>query len=213
MTKRLTPIREEEACRELQIILVKAAIAFQELPNFLTIMAKSSAALKAYLEAEEALARGKLTPQQREQVALAVGEINASSYDIAAHKATSRESGLTDEDIRLAQKAAATDPKAGAMLRFVQALVLQRGEISDADFAALRKAGFTESEIVEIVANVALNIFMNYLNLLARTQFDLPRILSPAMKHDGASELVPIPACQRTLVVDEKQNSSRNYEH
>ncbi len=174
MTKRLTPIREEEACRELQTILVKAAIAFQELPNFLTIMAKSSAALKAYLEAEEALARGKLTPQQREQVALAVGEINGSSYDIAAHKATSRESGLTDEDIRLAQKAAATEPKAGAMLRFVQALVLQRGEISDADFAALRKAGFTESEIVEIVANVALNIFMNYLNLLARTQFDLP---------------------------------------
>jgi uncharacterized peroxidase-related enzyme len=158
--------------------LAKSAIEFQELPNFLVILAKSSAALKAYVEAEEALARGRLSPQQREQVALAVGEINGSAYDVAAHQSTSREAELTVADVRLAQKAAATDPKAGAMLRFVQALVLQRGEISDEDLGRLRKAGFAEAEIVEIVANVALNIFMNYLNLVARTEIEPSQVQS-----------------------------------
>ena len=64
------------------------------------------------------------------------------------------------------------------MLRFTQAVVLQRGEISDDDFQALRKAGFTDAQIVEIVANIALNIFSNYFNSVAKTEVDFP-LLKP----------------------------------
>ena len=52
------------------------------------------------------------------------------------------------------------------------------GEISDEDFRALVKAGFTSEEIVEIVANIALNIFSNYFNSVAQTEVDFP-VLRP----------------------------------
>jgi len=48
------------------------------------------------------------------------------------------------------------------MLRFAQSVALQRGELSDADFQAVRQAGFTDALITEIISNIALNIFTNY---------------------------------------------------
>ena len=62
------------------------------------------------------------------------------------------------------------------MLRFTQSMVLQRGEISDDDLGALRKAGFSDAEVIEIVANIALNVFTNYLNILSKTEVDFPAL-------------------------------------
>ena len=67
-------------------------------------------------------------------------------------------------------------PELDAGLRFAQAIVVQRGEVSDADLASVRKAGYTDGEITEIVANVAVNIFTNYFNHVARTEVDFPRV-------------------------------------
>ena len=64
------------------------------------------------------------------------------------------------------------------MLRFAQSVALQRGEISDADFQSLRLAGFTDSLVAEIVSNIAINIFTNYFNAVARTEVDFP-VLKP----------------------------------
>jgi len=141
-------------------------------------MANSPASLRAYIRAEAALVRGQLTPRQREQVALAVAEINGSSYSLSAHYDAGKSLGLTPQEMQLARNATAADPKAETMLRFTQAVVLQRGEISDDDFQALRKAGFTDAQIVEIVANIALNIFTNYFNSVAKTEVDFP-LLQP----------------------------------
>jgi len=122
--------------------------------------------------------RGQLTPRQRQQVALAVAEINGSSYSLSAHYDAGKSLGLTQEEMQLARNATATDPKTETMLRFTQAVVLQRGDISDEDFQALRNAGFTDAEVVEIVANIALNIFSNYFNSVAKTEVDFP-LLQP----------------------------------
>jgi alkylhydroperoxidase family enzyme len=64
------------------------------------------------------------------------------------------------------------------MLRFAQSVALQRGELSDADFQSLRQAGFTDALIAEIISHVALNIFTNYFNSIARTDIDFP-LLKP----------------------------------
>ena len=64
------------------------------------------------------------------------------------------------------------------MLRFAQAVALQRGELSDADFQSLRQAGFTDGLITEIISHIALNIFTNYFNSVARTDIDFP-LLKP----------------------------------
>jgi uncharacterized peroxidase-related enzyme len=175
---RLTAVKTNGATSELKRSLKNSRLKLTEAPRFLQVMANSPASLRAYIRADAALVRGQLTPRQREQVALAVAEINGSSYSLSAHYETGKRLGLTDHEMQLARNATAVDPKADTMLRFTQAVVLQRGEISDDDFHALRKAGFTDAQIVEIVANIALNIFSNYFNSVARTEVDFP-LLQP----------------------------------
>ncbi len=50
--------------------------------------------------------------------------------------------------------------------------------LGDADIAAVREAGFTDAQLVEIVALVAEGSFTNYLNEVARTEIDLPVVLA-----------------------------------
>ena len=59
-------------------------------------------------------------------------------------------------------------------------IVVQRGALSDAEFNAARKAKLTDAEIVETVANVALNLLSNYLNHAARTVVDFPEVKTDA---------------------------------
>jgi uncharacterized peroxidase-related enzyme len=175
---RLTPIRTNGATLELKRSLKNSHLKLDEAPRFLQVMANSPASLRAYIQADAALVRGQLTPRQRAQVALAVAEINGSSYSLSAQFDTGKHLGLTRHEMQLARNAAAADPKADTMLRFTRSVVLQRGEISDDDFQALRQAGFTDEQIVEIVANIALNIFCNYFNSVAQTEVDFP-VLQP----------------------------------
>lgn len=137
---------------------------------FLRLLARSPAVREAYLTAESALAQGALTTSQREMIALTVAEINNSQYGVAVHGAAGRLAGLTEQDVELARRASAAEPRNLAMLHFARAVALQRGEVSDTDFSRLRAEGFSDAEITEIVAHVALNVFANYLNNVARTQ-------------------------------------------
>jgi uncharacterized peroxidase-related enzyme len=189
---RLNPVPPDQVGKELQAVLA-ARPGFEAIPHFLSILAQSPATALAYAQAEGALAGGRLSRRQREQIALAVAEINGSKYCLLAHSATGRNAGLTGEEIESARRAAAPDAKADRMLRFTQSLVLQRGEISDEDLGALRKAGFSDAEIIEIVANIALNIFTNYLNILGRTEVDFPA-LADGQPNTPFSKSAPAPA-------------------
>src|SRR6266850_3424317 len=175
---RLTAVKTNGATSELNRSLKTSRLKLTEAPRVRQVMANAPASLRAYIRADAALVRGQLTPRQREQVALTVAEINGSSYSLSAHYDSGKSLGLTPEEMQLARNATAADRKAETMLRFTQAVVLQRGEISDEDFQALGKAGFSDAQIVEIVANIALNIFSNYFNSVAKTEVDFP-LLQP----------------------------------
>src|SRR5262249_8446994 len=157
-------------------------------PNFLKVLAKSLAALRAFTEVENALAEGQLTMQQREQIALAVAEINGSNYCLQLHSLSGRDAGLSVDDIRLARNATARDPKSNAMLAFTLTVVLQRGEIKNENLKILREFGFSESQIIEIVANIALNIFTNYLTLISKTEADFPPLAESTPAETQAAE-------------------------
>jgi uncharacterized peroxidase-related enzyme len=175
---RIKPIQTNGATSELKRSLRNSRLKLAEAPSFLQIMANSPASLRAYIRADAALVRGQLTPRQRQQVALAVAEINGSSYSLSAQYDAGKSRGLTPEEMQPARNATDDDPKAETMLRFTRAVVLQRGDISDEDFQELREEGFTDGQIIEIVANIALNIFANYFNSVAKTEVDFP-LLQP----------------------------------
>lgn len=144
------------------------------IPNLFKVAAHSPATLKALLGFTEALSEGTLGAKARESIALAVAQANACDYCLSAHSALGSAAGLSDRDIADARQGRASDPKLCAILAFARALVENRGHITPADLAQLRDYGITDSEIVETVANAAINIFTNYLNHVADTDIDFP---------------------------------------
>ena len=156
---------------------VKAKLGI--VPNMTRSMAVSPSVLEAYLGFSGALAHGVLPARVREQLALDVGEANHCHYCVSAHSALGERAGLTDQDVLDSRRGASADPKADVLLRFARTLVEKRGLVEDADLAAVRKAGYGDAEIAEVVAHVALNIFTNYFNNVAGTTIDFPK--APAL--------------------------------
>lgn len=162
-----------------------------KVPNGIRVLANSASALEGYLCLNRALAGGVLPAALREQIALAVGDINACGYCLSLHIHTGGLAGLSPQDIASARFANAANGKADAALKLARSITLQRGQISDADIQAARTAGHSDAEIVEIILHVGLNTITNYINNVARTVIDFPQ-LEPR----GSRETDPATALQ-----------------
>ena len=145
-------------------------------PNMMRTMAQSPRVLEGYLALSRALRRGLLPATLQEQIALAVAETNACNYCLSAHTALGRTAGLSDEQLSASREGRAADAKANAALRFALAVLQRRGGVTDEEFARVRAAGFSEAEIAEIIAHVALNVLTNYFNRAADTEIDFPKV-------------------------------------
>ena len=173
---RLPAIQTEAADRRARELLEAVQAKLKITPNMTRVMANSPAVLEGYLGMSEALAGGSLPPKLREEIALAVGELNGCQYCVSAHTAIGKLTGLTDDEIEDARGGRSHSPKVAAALEFTRLLVANRGRVTDADFQAVRKAGFGDGEIAEIITHTALNIFTNYFNTATEVEVDFPKI-------------------------------------
>lgn len=167
----VTPDTGDAGQRQL---LSATAKAMGRVPNLIATMVHSVAATQAYMAFSQALSKGVLDGAAREQIALATAQLNTCGYCLAAHSAIGAGAGLDATQIELARRGRATDPHIDAILALARRIVETRGRIDAADVEAARVAGVTDAELVEIVANVALNVFTNYFNHLAATEVDFP---------------------------------------
>jgi len=139
-------------------------------------MIHSPAAVQAYLGMSGALAGCVLPPKVRELLAVAVAEDNQCHYCLAAHSAIGKSLGLTTEELQAGRLGVSPDPKMNALLKFAAGLSKNRGNVTDKEFEAVRKAGATDEEIIEVIALVGLNLFTNYFNHVADPAIDFPQI-------------------------------------
>ena len=82
--------------------------------------------------------------------------------------------GLSKDEVRRAQSFESDDPKRAAALRFAHDVIESRGHPSDESFEEVREAGYTDEQIMEMIANVALTQFSNYMNDSIQTDVDVP---------------------------------------
>ncbi len=144
-------------------------------PNLMKLLGTSPPALEGYLALNGALAKGRLGVGLRERVALAVAEYNGCDYCLSAHTyLATHVGGMTDIEVQAARAATAQDAPTAAVLAFARRVVESRGQVSDADLAAVRAAGVDDASLLEIVAAVALNVLTNYVNNVAQTAIDFP---------------------------------------
>jgi uncharacterized peroxidase-related enzyme len=178
MSRIPTPATIAEAPAASQPLLEAVKKQLGVVPNMFRLISNSPAALEGYLSLSGALAKGKLPPQTRERIALAVAEVNGCGYCLSAHTYLARNlAKLDDAEITANRSGASNDPKADAAVRFASKVAQERGHVSDADFAAVKAAGYDDGQIIEIVQHVALNVWTNFLNETAKTEIDFPVVI------------------------------------
>ena len=154
--------------------------AFQKalgmVPNMIRVMGNSPAVLQSYAQFSGAMGTAKLSAKIREQIALLTAQSNACSYCLSAHSALGKMVGLNQAQIDGARRLESDDPRTFAALKFAQAVIDLRGGVGPSDIKAVRAAGFTDAEIAEIVASVALNFFTNFFNRAFDVDVDFPRV-------------------------------------
>jgi uncharacterized peroxidase-related enzyme len=182
---RITAINPSEATGKVKELLDAVQAKLGVTPNMMRTMAQSPAVLEAYLNFSGALGKGKLKAKVREQIALLSAEANQCGYCAAAHTAIGKMVGLNENAILAARGASAEDAQTDAALKFAKAIIEKRGAVGDTDLQAVKSAGFSEGEIAEVIANVALNIFTNYFNETAKTEIDFPRVELPLKRNFG----------------------------
>lgn len=173
---RIPPVDPKTATGKTKELFAAVEKKVGSVPNMMRAMAQSPAVLEAYLALTGALAGTKLSAKVREQLALAIGEVNQCEYCVSAHTLIGSKIGLDGETIDLARQGKSNDPKIAAILAFARELVVRRGEVKDADLRTLRSVGVTDTELAEIVAVVSLNIFTNWFNHVADPEIDFPRV-------------------------------------
>lgn len=145
-------------------------------PNFIRALANSPKALAAFLGLYGPLGGAALDKATQERIALVVAEDNGCQYCVSAHTAIGRHAGLSNDEILLNRQGGSGEARAAAAVAFAKALNEHRGEVSTDEFEAVRAAGFSDGEIVEIITAVALNVFTNILGKSTLVSIDFPKV-------------------------------------
>jgi uncharacterized peroxidase-related enzyme len=147
-------------------------------PNMLATFAQSPIAFNAWATFRGSLNKA-LDLKTRELISLVVSEVNGCNYCLAVHSFAADKAKLPADEIILARKGHATDPKRDAAVQFARKVIDARGQVSDADLKAVRDAGYTDANIIEIVALVAVYSLTNFFNNVFDPEKDYP-VVPPA---------------------------------
>ena len=149
-------------------------------PNLFRLIALSPNALQGHLSHTAALAKA-LDLKTRERIALAVAQVNGCDYCMSAHSyLATNMAKLDDAEIARNRHGGSADAQANAAVAFAAAITNTRGHVTDAELQAVRAAGYSDGQIVEIVAIVAENVFTNFLAIATGVEIDFPVVTANA---------------------------------
>lgn len=145
-------------------------------PNMMASFALSPIAFNAWATLLGALSRA-LDVKTRDSIGLAVSEVNGCDYCLTVHSFTAEHMAkLPGNEIILARKGHATDPKRDAAVQFARKVIEARGKVTDGDLQTVRDAGYTDANIIEIVALVAMYSLTNFFNNVFDPEKDFPAV-------------------------------------
>ncbi len=170
------PVHSVDSAPEGSRDALKALEAkFGKVLNIHGAMAHSPAVLETYAAIQRVLQdTGTFDGRTREAIALAVANVDECTYCQAAHTAGGKSAGLSEQETIDIRRGQVDDPKLGSLLALVREQTGNVGAVDDATWQAALDAGWTDAQLTETSAVVALNLFTNYFNHLVQTDLDLP---------------------------------------
>jgi uncharacterized peroxidase-related enzyme len=145
--------------------------------TFAAIAAHGPAALEAVLAADAVLAAGTLTKRDQEIIKLVISGAAGCDYCVAAHNFLAQRAGMKPDALKQIREGQPTgDAKRDALVGFVRKVAQSSGAVSDKDFAAIKAAGFSDAQLVEISLAFATTVFTNVFNRINDTEIDFPAV-------------------------------------
>jgi alkylhydroperoxidase family enzyme len=132
--------------------------------KFIGVLAGAPAALRSYTRMRHELRAGSLPQATRERIGLAVAERRADPYSIAQHARTARTGGLGLDEVSRARAFKSADPKQASLLAFLEALLATDGRPAQHLAEEAREHGWTDEELLEAVAYLAMNEFQSLIS-------------------------------------------------
>jgi alkylhydroperoxidase family enzyme len=155
-------VHDELTAPERSVPVLKGALAGGgQLPNFIGVLAGAPAALRAYARFRSELRHGSLPWSTQQRIALAVADHQHSEYALSTLQRTSRDAGLGLDEIALAREFDSRDEREALLLRFVRSLLEGEGAPPRHLLEEAREAGWSDEQLLEAVAHVALASFGN----------------------------------------------------
>ena len=158
-------VHDELTAPERSLPVLKGALAGGgQLPNFIGVLAGAPAVLRAYARLRSELRNGSLPWATQQRIALAVAEHEGSEYSLATLQRTARDAGLGLDEIALARNFDSADEREATLLRFARA-VLEGPDVPPLHLhEEAREAGWTDEQILETIAHVALGVLSSLIN-------------------------------------------------
>jgi uncharacterized peroxidase-related enzyme len=150
------------------------------IPNMFHLISNSPAGLEGVLGLSGGLGK-TLDVKTRERIAIAVAAINGCDYCMSAHIYLGSNLAKLDEaELAANRRGRSNDAKADVAVAFARKVAEMRGKVSDVDVSAVKLAGYTDAQVVEIVLVVAENFLTNLINNVGETDIDFPVVPAKA---------------------------------
>lgn len=145
------------------------------IPNLIGVLANSPQALEMYQEVGKINSRTSLTPEEIEVVQITAAAHNGCDFCVAGHTKIGTLKLKMPENVLNALRARTTiedNAKYQALAQFTMQLIDKRGKVSDEELAAVKAAGYSEQNILDVVLGVALATLCNYANNVAKNDIN-----------------------------------------
>lgn len=167
------PVHDELTAPEGSVPVLRGALATAgQLPNFLGVLAGSPAALRGYARFRAELRRGTLSLPTLERISLAVAQHHRSQPGLALHTRTARAAGLGIDEVALARQFDSGDQHEAALLRYLRPLLEGEGTPPVHFHEEAREAGWSDEQLLEAIAYVALESLTAMVNVAGDVPVD-----------------------------------------
>ncbi len=167
----------------------EAASQFGGVINLFKVAGNAPNLLSGILAMNKALATDiSISGKQVEQVAMLVSALNRCDYCVNVHMQVSKGQGLSEAEMLDAMAGLASDPVDQALLDYANEVVRNRGLVSDATMARVRKAGFSDRALLEVIGVIGVYTTLQYVRHVGHPEQDFPAVRAFDAAKQGADD-------------------------
>ncbi|BAV06928.1 uncharacterized peroxidase-related enzyme [Filimonas lacunae] len=170
---------KEQVSEPAQQLFAAISKKMGKVPNLYATIGYSAPALKGLLEFEEAFSHSTFTAKEREGINLVVSQVNSCDYCLAAHTMLATLKGFNSEEIINMRKGFSTNTQFQTVLQLAQSIAENKGTADTAIKNAFFDAGYTETDLIDLIGLITVRTFTNYVYALTEIPIDFPQ--APAL--------------------------------